>query len=66
MKHSKITEEVLLLLSNLKTISCDDVKSALDYVLNDYEIKKKEKVLAVADNDLKITAIKNFFIAKKS
>lgn len=65
MKHSKITDEVVLLLSNLKTISCDDVKSALDYVLNDYEIKKKEKMLAVADNDLKITAIKNFFIAKK-
>lgn len=63
--NHEITEKILLLLSNKGIIKQEEVRNAVDYVLNDYEFKRKEYKLAIADSDLKIKAIKNFFIAKK-
>lgn len=63
--NNEITDKVINLLTTIEIIHLEDVKNALNYVLNDFEIRHKENSLVVANPDLKILAIQNFFIAKK-
>ena len=64
-ENSEITDRVVNLLASIEVIHLDDVKNSLNYVLNDFEVKHKENSLAIANPDLKVKAIQNFFIAKK-
>ncbi|MED9968573.1 MAG: tyrosine-type recombinase/integrase [Ruminococcus sp.] len=67
MKNYKsiIANQISLILNNQKEINLETIQNALNCVLDEYEIKKKEKALALIDNNTRILAIKNFFIAKK-
>lgn len=43
----------------------DDVKNALCVVLNDYDVVKKSKELAISDSDTSTKAVQMFFVSKK-
>ena len=64
--NNEITDKVINLLTTIEIIHLEDVKNALNYVLNDFEIRHKENSLAIANPDLKVKAIQNFFYCEKS
>ena len=50
---------------NVEQDLIDDIKNALCVALNDYEVVKKSKELAISDSDTSTKAIQMFFVSKK-
>lgn len=63
--QNEFIKSILDVLSKQQPIYLDSVQNAICFVMQDYNISKKEKTLAVVENDIKLRAIQNFFVAKK-